>query len=864
MDVSSNQQSISAEDLMQCIVYCRDLEQKIIQFAKPASELVQNWPEDIRTNSTTKRNAFLNNSMIQPPALLFGNLVQDLDGNMNMVLDLLDKVLVGLDGHMRQWKLQQLHETMGRTCAGGPTDTAYVEKMCEEICGCVSALLGFAMGRDLQQVNYMKMRMTAGQSLTVSPIVGRLEAILDKIFKECLVVMEQPELSMVTVKVKGEDEEPNRNRKFRMVVGLLGGKGFGDNIMINDVDVYLAYNQDIAEAQAHDRKPQRNFKLDLEEVSRDGDPGSSLRVGFEKAYEYSAVENFSRINISVPVYKQLYHVVFDANIHVGQLMKDFRGQAVSLPVMVRTAANQASEQVGALLWHSCSAKDVYNLRSAVAESMRVDDVVEMINERISLPKGRRLRREEREFLQERIRMAENGRTQRRPREPSSSITLNNLIKGKIILQGTSLGENDKLNFPLWRWLHSIINLVHDTVKGPWKDGIIAGLLSRKQCETALADRSIRDGTFLLRFSESQVTGNHLNCKGALVIVVKLRGRAAFVPPIEADTIENSGLGEMVEIEGANVCKVLLGKNVTVSDVKKEYPRQPTKRVNSMERYKKFCLDVESDQQEPQAENHRPGQEGSASSPNIPLTVPAELTTNQHGGEQFPTTERAQDDNMDEAKDQDQTLAQQAAVTNQVPWPDHTMNTQPHPLDQLHDVSLAAPGVCTGSPGISTTFQNAVSPNSAMSSTHDISFTAQATMSPGGVGMGSPDISTPSSITSSHLPTPDSMSSPGIFPAYPNVAGLPDDRSPFLTFPDQAMASFGDGSGTPMSFSAPSDPSGMSGCPQGLLNTAAPNPLMGLGDPIMSAACGAQSPMPHFGEEEFIPFDSGDLDSHLYI
>ena len=34
------------------------------------------------------------------------------------------------------------------------------------------------------------------------------------------------------------------------------------------------------------------------------------------------------------------------------------------------------------------------------------------------------------------------------------------------------GEKDTMTFSLWRWLHSIINLLVDTLKDPWVDGCV--------------------------------------------------------------------------------------------------------------------------------------------------------------------------------------------------------------------------------------------------------------------------------------------------------------------------------------------------------------------------------------------------------
>ena len=52
--------------------------------------------------------------------------------------------------------------------------------------------------------------------------------------------------------------------------------------------------------------------------------------------------------------------------------------------------------------------------------------------------------------------------------------------------------------------------------------IIYGFASREHCVKVLKDQA--DGTFLLRFSESFLSGNYINSKGGLVVVIQKDGK----------------------------------------------------------------------------------------------------------------------------------------------------------------------------------------------------------------------------------------------------------------------------------------------------------------------------------------------------
>lgn len=60
------------------------------------------------------------------------------------------------------------------------------------------------------------------------------------------------------------------------------------------------------------------------------------------------------------------------------------------------------------------------------------------------------------------------------------------------------------NFTFWEWFYAVMKLTREHLRGPWIDGYIIGFVRKKQTEEML--QSCTNGTFLLRFSDSELGG----------------------------------------------------------------------------------------------------------------------------------------------------------------------------------------------------------------------------------------------------------------------------------------------------------------------------------------------------------------------
>ncbi|XP_076436887.1 signal transducer and activator of transcription 3.2-like [Babylonia areolata] len=574
-------QKMSAKDLAARVANCRELDKRVVQVLRAACLCLDKWPADIKSESKAPKDVFGNGETILPPYLVFQGLRQELEQKSQVVIRELNSVLAGLEWFVVQWKTWQLHDCVSRKVDGEHRDQSKeVENMCEQVCGSVYSLMQVACSKELQNVNAVREQLQAPPPALPAPnIIGwfcmALKDLLKKIVEMLLVVRKQPPLTMMIEKEKGQrdKEDINNSKKFITTVGILGGKGFEDGVLISEVEIYLAFSHDLATSQQLNKRPDNAFKIfhDRPDARSRYSSSSGLdspRLPYERTYEKLRVEHFSRKETK-HVYRQLYHVVYTVKLQFPLFLQEFTTQTYSLPIIVRTGANQASEHIGAQLWHSFSSPNVYNLRGEMAPSMRVSEVIQMINERIRFIGGEGLRQHEKDFLRERLHMVAGGRGGAQ-RSGDATITLDNFIKEKVYLprHGSAPGTRDVMDFSLWRWLHSIINLLDDpeNLKQPWIDGIIYGFASRQQCINAL--EGSRDGTFLLRFSESFLHGNHIMSKGGLAAVIQKNGQVNFAPPISSDDIEKDGLGNMIASIG---CQYLRDTNLTISDLCQKYP-----------------------------------------------------------------------------------------------------------------------------------------------------------------------------------------------------------------------------------------------------------------------------------------------------
>jgi len=62
------------------------------------------------------------------------------------------------------------------------------------------------------------------------------------------------------------------------------------------------------------------------------------------------------------------------------------------------------------------------------------------------------------------------------------------------------------NFTFWEWFYRVMNLTSQHMRGPWNEGLIMGFVSKQKAEELLTAPGCTHGTFLLRYSDSELGG----------------------------------------------------------------------------------------------------------------------------------------------------------------------------------------------------------------------------------------------------------------------------------------------------------------------------------------------------------------------
>jgi len=60
------------------------------------------------------------------------------------------------------------------------------------------------------------------------------------------------------------------------------------------------------------------------------------------------------------------------------------------------------------------------------------------------------------------------------------------------------------SFSFWEWFYRTMILTSNHLRGPWSEGYIMGFVSKQEVEQILLDEPMLNGTFILRFSESEI------------------------------------------------------------------------------------------------------------------------------------------------------------------------------------------------------------------------------------------------------------------------------------------------------------------------------------------------------------------------
>ncbi|CAL1533578.1 unnamed protein product [Lymnaea stagnalis] len=290
-----------------------------------------------------------------------------------------------------------------------------------------------------------------------------------------------------------------KNQNIETSVRLLVGNSF-PNVMIENARIDLVSEKDLASPQSptqltgKERRPKLDFGVKFDQTN--------LYVKFNEV----AVKNFSRIEQNT-VYKQFFRIQYLIDVVVNGIKYSLK--TLSLPFMFHTGSNQILELIGARMWYIANVQDMYHGNFTCPDNLDVNQVIDMLDNRVTYldKRQRRLTEPEKEFLKKRL-----------PSTTGDKVTMQGFIKDKMKKSRTS----EELPFSFHTWFHAVLHSFHEYLLEPWIDGIIYGFCSETTTKNLLMRSDIAAGTFILRPSISNDIKNMSSKEATAAITMDIK------------------------------------------------------------------------------------------------------------------------------------------------------------------------------------------------------------------------------------------------------------------------------------------------------------------------------------------------------
>ncbi|KAK6639420.1 hypothetical protein RUM43_007693 [Polyplax serrata] len=195
------------------------------------------------------------------------------------------------------------------------------------------------------------------------------------------------------------------------------------------------------------------------------------------------------------VMDEKFSLFFQSQFSVGGGELVFQVWTLSLPVVVIVHGNQEPHAWATVTWDNAFA-EAGRVPFAVPDKVPWSQVAEALNVKFKAATGRSLTEDNLKFL---------GEKAFRNTQPGDY--------GSLLLSWSQFCKEPlpDRNFTFWEWFYAVMKLTREHLRGPWIDGAIIGFIRKKQAEEMLM--ACPQGTFLLRFSDSELGGVTIACVG---------------------------------------------------------------------------------------------------------------------------------------------------------------------------------------------------------------------------------------------------------------------------------------------------------------------------------------------------------------
>uniref|UniRef100_A0A674JIZ7 Signal transducer and activator of transcription n=1 Tax=Terrapene triunguis TaxID=2587831 RepID=A0A674JIZ7_9SAUR len=221
-------------------------------------------------------------------------------------------------------------------------------------------------------------------------------------------------------------------------------------------------------------------------------------------------------------------VLFSTDVTLGPGHLPFHLQALSLPIVVIVHGNQDNNAKATVLWDNAFS-ELERVPFVVAERVPWEKMCETLNLRfmaeVQTSKG--LLPEHYFFLAQKIFNNSSASPEDFHNRSVSWAQFN-----KEILPGRG--------FTFWQWFDGVLDLTKRCLKSYWSDRLIIGFISKQYVSKLLGQKP--DGTFLLRFSDSEI--------GGITIAHVIRGKDGSIQveniqPFSAKDLHIRSLGDRI-------------------------------------------------------------------------------------------------------------------------------------------------------------------------------------------------------------------------------------------------------------------------------------------------------------------------------
>ncbi|XP_028560816.1 signal transducer and activator of transcription 5B isoform X2 [Podarcis muralis] len=192
------------------------------------------------------------------------------------------------------------------------------------------------------------------------------------------------------------------------------------------------------------------------------------------------------------VTEEKFTILFESQFSVGGNELVFQVKTLSLPVVVIVHGSQDNNATATVLWDNAFAEPG-RVPFAVPDKVMWSQLCEALNMKFKseVQSSRGLTKENLLFLAQKL--------------FNSNMNLLEDYNSMAVSWAQFNRENlPGRNYTFWQWFDGVMEVLKKHLKPHWNDGAILGFVNKQQAHNLLINKP--DGTFLLRFSDSEIGG----------------------------------------------------------------------------------------------------------------------------------------------------------------------------------------------------------------------------------------------------------------------------------------------------------------------------------------------------------------------